>query len=289
MEVNEKVIDSEGMVYTIVCTDRPSVLSGAIAGAAAGAGSGGDTTLSGRGKCVPLTDGDRFDAEIKGTTMWVHARKGGNQGKAVTIKYKIIDIRKQTPLAMASKDDCDVREVWSLGRNLGEKDEEIAEAIQIHGVCKVLYFLRGEAPATPQSTNPPAITPPDISGPATPPFPAIIPQSSAPQPTPPSAPSPSVAASSSSKSGSQSLPSGTYTGVGGGHWISEVSSNGAIITLEDGSLWEVSALDRVDTALWLPTTNITVLRSQSPVGDFKYTLVNKDDGEKALAKYLGRE
>jgi len=48
-------------------------------------------------------------------------------------------------------------------------------------------------------------------------------------------------------------------------------------------------LDRVDTALWLPITNIAVLESRSPVGDYKYVLINKDDGEKALAKYLGEE
>jgi len=83
--------------------------------------------------------------------------------------------------------------------------------------------------------------------------------------------------------------SSTYVGVGGGHWVSEVSDGGTIVTLEDGSLWEISALDRVDTALWLPTTSITVLESRSPVGNYKYILINKDDGEKALAKYLGNE
>jgi len=41
-----------------------------------------------------------------------------------------------------------------LGRSLGEKDNEIAEAIQTHGVCSVLIYLHGEAdgktPATQQ-------------------------------------------------------------------------------------------------------------------------------------------
>jgi hypothetical protein len=80
-----------------------------------------------------------------------------------------------------------------------------------------------------------------------------------------------------------------YPGVGGGHWISEVSSDGGIITLEDGSLWEISATDRVDTALWLPITDITVLESRSPIGKYRYLLLNKDDDEKAQAKYLGQE
>ena len=77
--------------------------------------------------------------------------------------------------------------------------------------------------------------------------------------------------------------------VGGGHWIKSKADNGAIIILEDGSMWEISSLDRIETAIWLPISNITVLRASSPVGDYKYTLVNTDDGEKAQAKYLGRQ
>src|SRR6266571_7224319 len=71
---------------------------------------------------------------------------------------------------------------------------------------------------------------------------------------------------------------------GKGHWVDEVSSNGAIITLEDNSMWEIASLDRIDTSLWLPTTDITVMRDPRPVDDFKYILVNTEDGEKAHAK-----
>ncbi len=81
--------------------------------------------------------------------------------------------------------------------------------------------------------------------------------------------------------------SNRYAGVGSGHWIKEVSSNGAYITLEDGSLWEVNELDRIDTGLWLAVTNITVISSKEPVGQFRYELLNTEDGEKALARYLG--
>ncbi len=62
-----------------------------------------------------------------------------------------------------------------------------------------------------------------------------------------------------------------------------------MIVLEDGSIWEINSIDRIDTALWLPITDITVLKASQPVGDYKYTLVNTEDGEKALAKFLGRE
>jgi hypothetical protein len=40
-----------------------------------------------------LTDGELFPAEIKGKHMFVTCRRGGNQGKKVTIKYDILDIR----------------------------------------------------------------------------------------------------------------------------------------------------------------------------------------------------
>jgi len=43
--------------------------------------------------CTSMTDGDTFQAEIEGTTMWVHGRNGGNQGKGIRVKYKILDIR----------------------------------------------------------------------------------------------------------------------------------------------------------------------------------------------------
>ncbi len=43
-----------------------------------------------------------------------------------------------------------------------------------------------------------------------------------------------------------------------GHWIASVSSDGEIVTLEDGSVWEIDALDRLDSMLWLPTESITL-------------------------------
>jgi hypothetical protein len=43
--------------------------------------------------CGPLTDGDLFQAEIDGNTMWILAHKDGNQGPRVRIKYRVLDIR----------------------------------------------------------------------------------------------------------------------------------------------------------------------------------------------------
>jgi len=82
---------------------------------------------------------------------------------------------------------------------------------------------------------------------------------------------------------------GSYAGSSGGHWIKSRVDNGAIIILEDASMWEINAIDRIDTALWLPISNVTILKASSPLGDYKCTLINTDDSEKALAKYLGKQ
>jgi hypothetical protein len=56
----------------------------------------------------------------------------------------------------------------------------------------------------------------------------------------------------------------------GGHWIKSVSSDGEIVVLEDGSIWQVDSLDTIDSALWLPTTNIVACDDK---------LINTDDDE----------
>ena len=89
-----------------------------------------------------------------------------------------------------------------------------------------------------------------------------------------------------SDAGGRAVPE--YHSTGLGHWIKE-NGDGKIITLEDGSMWQISDFDQVDTALWLPVTDITVLRDPKGVGDFRYTLVDTEDGEKASAKYLGSQ
>jgi hypothetical protein len=68
-DVMDKVT-ANGMVYTIVCTAHWVASN-----------------------CLPLIDGDVFQVDVQGTTMWVFAHKGGNQGKLVKMKYKILDIR----------------------------------------------------------------------------------------------------------------------------------------------------------------------------------------------------
>jgi len=80
-----------------------------------------------------------------------------------------------------------------------------------------------------------------------------------------------------------------YAGVGGGHWIKKNVDSGTYIILEDGSLWQIDPLDKIDAMLWLPISNIIVVESSSGSPGYDYLLINTDDGEKAHAKYMGQE
>jgi hypothetical protein len=70
LDVENIVKGSDGLRYTIVCR-------------ASWSGS----------NCGPLTDGDTFPAQLDGNTMWLSAHRGGNRGKLVRVKYKILDAR----------------------------------------------------------------------------------------------------------------------------------------------------------------------------------------------------
>jgi hypothetical protein len=67
------------------------------------------------------------------------------------------------------------------------------------------------------------------------------------------------------------------TGCEDGHWISSVSGGGAIISLEDGSVWGVAQMDRLKSRLWLP---------MSRVANCGHMLVNLDDDEVVSARAL---
>lgn len=44
--------------------------------------------------CAPMVDGQKFAAEFDGyTTMWISGHKNGNQGPAVRVKYRVLDVR----------------------------------------------------------------------------------------------------------------------------------------------------------------------------------------------------
>ena len=72
------VVEANGLRYTIACV-----------------GSFAERYVAGVMKnCPNLKDGDRFQADYDGkTTMWVYAKKGGNLGKPITVKYHVRDLR----------------------------------------------------------------------------------------------------------------------------------------------------------------------------------------------------
>lgn len=64
------------------------------------------------------------------------------------------------------------------------------------------------------------------------------------------------------------------SGCESGHWVDSVSNDGQIVKLEDGSIWEVDAVDAIDSALWLPTTDIVACDDK---------LINTEDNETVSA------
>jgi hypothetical protein len=66
-----------------------------------------------------------------------------------------------------------------------------------------------------------------------------------------------------------------YRSCEDGHWIDDVMDDGRLIKLEDGSLWEVDEIDTVDSALWLPASDVVVCAGR---------LINIDDNESVGAR-----
>ncbi len=62
-----------------------------------------------------------------------------------------------------------------------------------------------------------------------------------------------------------------------GHWIKSIHNNGNIISLEDGSVYQVATIDSITSAIWLPVTDVTIC------GD---RMINTDDGEAVSVKKL---
>lgn len=58
------------------------------------------------------------------------------------------------------------------------------------------------------------------------------------------------------------------------HWVESVSNDGQVVKLEDGSIWEVDDVDAIDSALWLPTTDIVACDGK---------LINTEDNETVSA------
>lgn len=60
-----------------------------------------------------------------------------------------------------------------------------------------------------------------------------------------------------------------------GHWVDRVDGDGAVVILEDGSVWAINAASQAVAAAWLPATVITVCDDR---------LVNTEAGRVAIAR-----
>jgi hypothetical protein len=85
-----------------------------------------------------------------------------------------------------------------------------------------------------------------------------------------------------SRVGDESGSNNPYPGTGD-HNLDTKSSDGAIVVLEDGSVWSVDSADRASTDTWTAATSITVNEGSGN----SYDLVDTDDQEVAAANYIG--
>lgn len=92
----------------------------------------------------------------------------------------------------------------------------------------------------------------------------------------------------SPRSSTSSPSGGAYAATGMKWWVSRVESGGSIVTLSDGSRWEIYSIDRIHTMLWLPVDDVTVSLARSPIGSYRYTLRHERSGREVLGEYLGR-
>jgi hypothetical protein len=79
-----------------------------------------------------------------------------------------------------------------------------------------------------------------------------------------------------------------YSETGVKQSISE-NADGKILILSDGSMWEVTEIDTVNSSLWLPVDDVVVMRADNPAGCFVYTIIDASEhAEKVQAQYLGQ-
>lgn len=70
------------------------------------------------------------------------------------------------------------------------------------------------------------------------------------------------------------------------HWLKSNIDNGSLITLEDGSVWEVAPDEKVEAMLWLSLSGITVEASYDGSSQYDYLLINMDDKEAVHARWI---
>lgn len=81
----------------------------------------------------------------------------------------------------------------------------------------------------------------------------------------------------------KTVPMQEYSRPGTGHWVKKILNSGAIIILEDGSMWEVSSQHETIVSKWANATPITVTK----VSQQSYQLTDITQKQTILAKYSG--
>jgi hypothetical protein len=79
--------------------------------------------------------------------------------------------------------------------------------------------------------------------------------------------------------------SNPYPDAGGEHSQETNASDGSIIVLDDGSIWEVESGDQSTASTWTDSSAITVNEGTAST----YELVNTDEHETVHANYIGSE
>jgi hypothetical protein len=79
---------------------------------------------------------------------------------------------------------------------------------------------------------------------------------------------------------------GAYPGIDRTQTIQDVSRNGDVITLLDGSRWEVYSLDRWRSSLLIPFTRVLVTRAARPTLGHDY-LIDNQRGQELRVRFLG--
>jgi hypothetical protein len=75
-----------------------------------------------------------------------------------------------------------------------------------------------------------------------------------------------------------------YSATGAGHFIKTMAADGAKVTLEDGSVWDLDPRAQFFTINWQPFEGISV-RTAEPDRGFNYEIDNTDRDDGALARY----
>jgi len=86
-------------------------------------------------------------------------------------------------------------------------------------------------------------------------------------------------------SGASAVP-GRYSGTGRSQNISSVTVTGEIMTLLDGSRWEIYILDQVNASIWIPGTRVTVETASRATLGYEY-IIRNNFGREIRARFLG--